>query len=409
MKFKKNETNNAVVTKLTNVRKHINADRLQIATVCGDTVIVGLDAREGDIVIYFDSNLSISLDFLKENNLFSTKERNKDTTKGGFFDKSGRVKPTNLRGERSYGFTTSLETIAKFVGVDVSEFKVDMEFVEINKINICKKYIKTQEKTPGMSGSHKTKLGSIMFKEHWDTKKFKKSVKLIPEGRLIYIEEKEHGTSQRSGFVICKRDTNWLEKALVKFGVKIKDSYWRLLNGTRRTNITRLTEPTIETVRDVVFNKIKDNIKKGEQLYYELSGYDTSGAWIQKNFPYGCEEGKHRDTLYRVTINSIDGDVYDMSREYVYRRAEDLGMNKPHLFEKYYFDGDVDKLINVVDSYTDGRSMINDDTLREGVVVWYENFEGKWTCLKNKSFDFLNFESKAKDKDDYVDMEEMEE
>ncbi|NLE03196.1 MAG: hypothetical protein GX638_00135, partial [Crenarchaeota archaeon] len=76
------------------------------------------------------------------------------------------------------------------------------------------------------------------------------------------------------------------------------------------------------------------------------------------------------------------------------------------LFEKYYYTGDKEELIRKVESYTDGRSMIDTGTLREGVVVWFEDEAGHWTCLKNKSFDFLNFESKQKDDENFTDIED---
>ena len=66
----KSETNNAIITRLCNVRKHSNADRLKLATVLGAQVIVGLEAQEGDLVVYFDSNLRLSHDYLYNNNFY---------------------------------------------------------------------------------------------------------------------------------------------------------------------------------------------------------------------------------------------------------------------------------------------------------------------------------------------------
>lgn len=771
MKIKKGETNNAIVTELKNIRKHSNADRLQIATVCGDTVIVGLDAKENDKVIYFDSNLCLSLDFLKENNLFQKGENNKDNTKRGFFGNQGRVKPTNLRGEKSYGFTISIESITEFVGANVDEFKIGMEFNDINDIYVCKKYINLKQAQKELNQNNNkngvsNKVKTLSFPEHWSTKHFKRCVENIPTDRLLYIEEKEHGclpsnskirmadnslkkikdikkgdmvfgynheekrivktkvlntfingktdewviikyyrdikfkgekrgklictknhkilstnmkykkaenckvgdsvyfelpyfrlteiqkniligkllgdgsfslsnkrqityshgikqkeyfdwtneilndvitqnvdtqisgfgtemyrmnsknnlaieqlvnlvfdndrrlsselvnyitpltfaiwymddgslshnekqkdrasfaicrysdecckiikkcfeqfnidikiykdskgynrgrlnhkdadkffkmirkfipepmqyklpqehrgyyekleaqnkedskkliktkinhiatkksneikystkydfetethnyiaqgllihnSSQRSAYVKYYKDLNWIENILVKLGVKIETMEWLHMNGTRRVNLTK--KPNTNSfykgdMRDVSFNKVKDHLHKGEQLYFEISGYDTTGSWIQKNFPYGCKLGEHITTLYRITMNMEDGKAYDMGREYVYNRAVELGMNKPHLFEKYFYTGNVDELISKVESYTDGKSMVDGKTLREGVVIWFEDKEGKWTCLKNKSFDFLNHESKIKDDENFVDIED---
>ena len=70
----RDESNNAIVVELQNVRTHPNADRLKLATVVGDQVVVGLDAKDGDVVVYFDSNLCLSPDYLHHNNLYSNPE-----------------------------------------------------------------------------------------------------------------------------------------------------------------------------------------------------------------------------------------------------------------------------------------------------------------------------------------------
>ena len=56
--------------------------------------------------------------------------------------------------------------------------------------------------------------------------------------------------------------------------------------------------------------------------------------------------------------------------------------------------------------YTDGKSVMGPDTIREGVAVWFQNNQGRWTCLKNKSPEFLATQSRFKDKPDFVDIED---
>ena len=51
---------NGYITRLKNVRKHSNADRLQIATCFGNNVVVGLDAYEGELVCYFPTDGQLS-------------------------------------------------------------------------------------------------------------------------------------------------------------------------------------------------------------------------------------------------------------------------------------------------------------------------------------------------------------
>lgn len=418
--FKKDEVNNAIVTKLMNVRKHPNADRLQLATVLSTTVVVGLEAQNDDVVIYFDSNLALSPDYLKKNNLYSNSELNEDTTKKGYFGKNGRVKAQTFRGEISNGYVASIDSVAKVADISPDLLTLGIEFQDVNNVNICQKYV---PKTRCSNSSNKTKKNKKKnrkrhvkcdtFVPHWDTKHFARELNNIPEG-MIYIEEKIHGTSARSGNLLVTRNLKWYERFLKKiFKLDINDKYWYPVNGSRRVVLT-FDKDTIQNeyqhstnYRDIIFNKLKPNLNKGEQVYYEIAGYNESGGFIQKDFPYGCKQGEHIAILYRVTQNTEDGKVIDMNREYVYNRADELGLTRPILFEKFYYDGkDVEKLSVKVQSYTDGKSML-DNTIREGVVVWYQKTDGNWTCLKNKSFDFLKKESKLKDDDNYVDEEDQ--
>ena len=156
MKLKKSETNNAIITTLANVREHPNADRLKLATVLGTQVIVGLEAKDGDLVIYFDSNLRLSHEYLHYNNLYSNKEMNADP---GYFGKNGRVRAQRFRGEISNGYVAELSSIdALAVATGITDnnqrvypsfsLKVGDEFTHIDDVEICSKYF--AEKSGGV-------------------------------------------------------------------------------------------------------------------------------------------------------------------------------------------------------------------------------------------------------------------
>ncbi len=72
----RSETNNAIIVVLENVRAHPNADRLQLATVLGTQVVVGMDSKSGDQVVYFESNLRVGHAYLHYNNLYSSADQN---------------------------------------------------------------------------------------------------------------------------------------------------------------------------------------------------------------------------------------------------------------------------------------------------------------------------------------------
>jgi len=391
--FIKSESNNAVVTTLKNVRKHPNADKLQLATVLGDTVIVGLESKEDDLIIYFDSNLKLSKSFLYNNNLYSDKTKNKDTNIRGYFPNSGKVKAQLFRGEKSYGFVAYPEMF-NYIRKDIA-FLDKLEFNKIDNTEICCKYILNVSSCK-LNIKNIKKVPSL-FKEHWDTKQFIRNIDNIPSNRLLYIEEKLHGTSGRIALTQKQKSKSVIRTFLNKLKFDINENQYEYFNGTRRTLLSTDNKDYVNNVREIIFEKIKPNLKKNEQLYFEIVGYDTNGQEIQSGFPYGCRIGEYKAFLYRISINQ-DDNIYEMNREYVYNRAIELGFDTPPLFERYYFIGNKEELISKVELYSKNQSVIDNNTLKEGVVIWYEDFNGKWTCLKYKSFEFLKKESEQLDK-----------
>ena len=74
-----------IVCKLQNVRVHPNADRLRLATVMGSQIIVDLNAKDGDLGIFFGPDGKLSPQHLYNCNLYSNPEMNKDKSKKGYF------------------------------------------------------------------------------------------------------------------------------------------------------------------------------------------------------------------------------------------------------------------------------------------------------------------------------------
>lgn len=134
----------ARVVKLPAPRPHPNANKLQLVTLAGDTVITGMDAKEGATYIYFPVECSINRDYLHWSNSFASANLNADVEKKGFFSDSGRVKAIRLRGMPSQGYIVPASNIADWLksrGVAVSEFPIGAEFDDIEGLEICKKYV----------------------------------------------------------------------------------------------------------------------------------------------------------------------------------------------------------------------------------------------------------------------------
>ena len=402
MEYTKSETNNAIITTLTNVRKHPNADRLKLATVLGTQVVVGLESNEGDIVLYFDSNLCLSNEYLSNNNLYSKPELNIDKTKNGYFDNNGRVKAQKLRGELSNGFVAPPDSLAfiknpsGFVSIPtdmkIGLFSVGTEFTHINDIEICKKYVINSPGISGHSGKKKSGPKSTMFHQHWDTKQLMRELASIPTTSQLYVEEKIHGTSGRTGKVLCDNNKKWWQ-------IWKECQVWKVLSGTRRRDSI---EAHLPGIRREIEGMVAASLHKGEEIYYEIYGYSELSE-IQKGFTYGCNPNVYKVMLYRVTITTPDGYCVDLDRESVYKRAEELSLEKPTLLSIITQSANglmvtpTEKVIELVKSFTMGQSALDPNTLREGVVIWFKSHCGSWTCLKHKSEESLILESKQRD------------
>lgn len=101
--------------------------------------------------------------------------------------------------------------------------------------------------------------------------------------------------------------------------------------------------------------------------------------------------------LYRVTITTTDGFTFDLPRQFVYNRAEQLGLMKPILVEETRINQTSIKntLNRIKNILVHGNSAIANH-MKEGVVVWYQETDGSMNCLKYKSEEFFEHEDALK-------------
>ena len=90
-----------LVTKLQNVRKDENSDRLYLADCFNESVIVGPDMQTGQLVLYLPTDGEIERWFGNEFYLF---RKNEDgTPQGGYIENNGHIRAIKLRGNQSSG------------------------------------------------------------------------------------------------------------------------------------------------------------------------------------------------------------------------------------------------------------------------------------------------------------------
>ena len=438
----------AIVTRLRNVRPHPNADRVQLATCHGNQVVIGLDSLEDHLGVYFPSDGQLSDEFCKTNNLYRDANLNaRPKESGGMFDANRRVRAQRFRGEVSDGFWVPLHYFGfiQVTGLDVEGF----EFDEWKGVPICNKYVNPNTiKIARENQGKKTRKAktSIMFKEHFDTAHFGRNIHEFDYGQHIIITEKLHGTSGRIGNVQVEREHSWLERIATRIGIPVQTLEWKYLNGTRRVVIeeskgSQFHDPTI---RDKAFKLFNGNLRKGETVFFEIVGYESTGATIMPSvdtkglgdkaftkmygdkmtYSYGCESTQSEVYVYRMTLTTEDGQSIDYAWEDVVKRCNEIGVKTvPHIrtltlneleYEcmKTNLTDDVDDrdikehFVQLVEKYGSGTSLLDSRHIKEGVCVRIEGGINNRT-FKFKSFEFKVLEGIVKDSG-VVDAEEAE-
>lgn len=416
----------AKVVQLKGLRKHNNADRLQCVDIDFQTVITGLDAKEGDLYVYFPLECKINKDFLAFTNSFRNKELNKDKEKAGFFEENCRVKAMKLRGEKSCGYIVPANEVFEwaFKREDSSQFlkaNTGYEFDTINGIKLLEKYVVKTREPRSVKEGKKPKISRLVEGQvhlHVDTENLRKNVHKIHPNDTISITYKTHGTSWWVSNVLVKRKLSFVEKILKKLGVKVQEEEYDTLYGSRRVVKNEYLDDPKK--KDHYFGydlwaDIKNSIgeiPKGYTLYGEALGYDRNGAYIQKDYDYGCDEYQMKLEVYRITHTTPDGLVTEFSYPEIKEFCEKVGLTPSHLFFygkawdfkdlKHSITSDEEWRRSFIEELENDYNnkkcfMCKNDVVEEGVVVRKESL---FHCesYKLKSFDFLLHESKQLDK-----------
>ena len=375
------------ITALKNVRKHPNADRLQLADCFGNTVVVGLEYQEGQVGVYFPVDGQLSPEFCKANDLVRRKDENGNAC-GGYLDPDKRnIKAMRLRGEKSDGLFLPLTCFADFC--KISDLKVGDSIDVLNGVEICRKYIpKTKERRVHVGGGNKEAKANFAptFYQHVDTQQLAYNLNAFKAGDIVELTLKMHGTSGRTGYLplVAHHQTLW-DKIFHRPGREVKE--YGYVTGTRRVVLDSKHDGGFyddNTFRLAMAQKFEGKLHKGEVVYYEIVGFVNASTPIMASVPnskisdkeftkqygpmtvfsYGCDpEGDferlaevtgwsdengdpiHSDTsfleprcdvyVYRMTQVNEDGDVVEMSPEQMRLRCDQMGVKCVPVFETF--------------------------------------------------------------------------
>jgi len=422
----------AHIVELSNVRPHSNADRLQLATVLGTTIVVGLNAKNEDKGIYFQNGLQLNQDFAKANDLIRRKNPETGKNEGGMFDENCRVRTQTFRGEKSDGFFIGLGSLENY-GVDpqvIIKLKVGDYFETLDGMPICNKWIPKYTRTksgPGPSGGKAAKKAQYpLFKEHFDTVQSRFVMDQFEPKQHVIITEKLHGTSQRFTNTLTKEPRKGLRR-LVSRLFKFPDFEYKWVDivGTRRVILDSLEKMETgfhgATLRQKASQPFYGLLHKGETVYYEVVGYESEDRPIMgtydnskvskefkqiygKNtvFSYGCEPGESDIYVYRITVTTPDGYQVDLPWEEVKKRCDTIGVKHvPELFsgpisnlgrmgDLILGEGDQtleQSLTAAFDDMASGLSFVDPKHLKEGICIRVDGL-AQPKIFKHKSFEF---------------------
>src|SRR3990167_2340683 len=418
----------AIVCKLTNVRKHPGADRLNLYSILGNQVVVGLDSKDGDAGAYFCVDGQLSDEFAKANDL--VRRKNADgSNAGGMFDDNRRVRTQRFRGEKSEGFFAPLSYF-EYTGYNLSKLKIGDEFDVLNDKPICNKYVTPATLRTQRGSGKQTRANTKWFHKHFETEQFRHYVDKIPAGALIIISEKCHGTSQRTGHVLDELPLpRWKKWINHYFRLSLQPiRKWVYLHGSRNVVLGGgLYDPYYSSqFRARAVGKLEGNLRKGEVVYLEIVGWTNDSTTIMPRhdvtklkdkellkrygkemvYTYGNIAGECSPAVYRISMVNEDGYETELSWSQVQARCGEFGVPcVMQVCQPFIYDGDSGKLRVLCESLCGGVSTWDDRHIREGICIRVEHPQ-MFTILKLKNFEFLAMETVQKDSDDVVDIEE---
>ena len=425
----------AIITRAVNVRKHPNADRLQIATALGFQVIVGTDIQDGDLGVLFPPDGQLSEEFCNVHGLVGSVDPDTGKHIGGFFGKKRRVMEQNFRGVKSEGFWVPASHLL-YTGFNINSLKEGQRIKQdntsdkcfINNHHICNKYYNEATLNAVSNSGGRGRRYTRMFVRHVETQQFRFVLNTLPSG-LVIITEKLHGTSGRTGRVLDEVKLTCWQRLVNKIHPVFKKEDWTILSGTR--NVILTNRPGAPTFYDDESFRAKaeqsmSSLPKGLCVYYEIVGYHSSGLIMPEHdtaslknkelkkmyggymrYTYGCGDGESETYVYRMTITNEDGYVVEVPWFQVKQICRTFGLKHVPELTSLHYRKESSVLQWNVEEYMQGCSVLDDKHIKEGVVVRVEGDDGVTYFAKQKQHDFLVLEGIAKEDDSLIDMEEV--
>jgi hypothetical protein len=391
-------------------------DNLIGYTKFGMQALVSKDTAPG-LYVLFSTEVQLSLEFAKANNLHRDGLLNGDPLKVGYLEDNRRVKALKLRKNVSSCLLMPLDSLNYLIpkGVEPQMLCEGDVFDSINGHEVCRKYVvkETKEHTQGQPKARTRRVDAKVFPEHIDSEQYFRNSHKSPDRAHVVVSQKLHGTSVRYGNVPVLADQTWWEKLLRR----PRRTVHRFVVGSRR--VVKSVDLEAEEgkanwyadgdlwTRYADRQGLADRIPKDHIVYGELVGFTGPGSPIQKDYTYAEDDGHAKLYVYRVAVVTADGRTVDYSSEQMEMFCTEVGLtpvpvlwagphqifSAEHWLEKRYYD-----------DWATGRHNFNRPPVQlsdsklvdEGICIRYDGPHGAY-IVKAKSPSFFEHETKMLD------------
>lgn len=415
----------ARIVELESVSVHPNADKLQVAEVLNTKIVVGLEAKKGDVYVYFPVESQLSERFLWWSSAYSDCSLNKDVTQKGFFGSNGRVRMIKLRGIYSDGYVVPFSSFELFVseeyGVYMSYGVIGRKFDSVCGNIFINKYVpkvmKAREKGHKESKPKFKRLLDHQFAFHGDTENLRTRAFDLNPNDCISITNKFHGCNCIVANILVNRPLSWVEKIAKFFKVKVVEKEYGMIYSSRTVvrnaeghskDGVNFNSSEQKNAWSEVAERIYPLLDKGIRVTGEIIGYDGMKL-IQPDYDYGLTPGNNEFLIFKIDYVNVDGESFTFTFPQVVEYCKMKGLKTVYGYyhglakDLYDIPQDSEWSSNFVKSLSEeflGKRdpLCTKDVPMEGIVVNKE-VPLKWNALKLKDLEFLGLETKMLDEE----------
>lgn len=401
MTFKLTHDNyNATLIKVDKLHDLPNLDKLKAIQYAGFSALVDWSSvKVWDLVLFIPTLTSISPEYLRDHNLYSSKSKNKDTEVSGYFPNSGIVKAIKLKKNISNAFVVKYEDFLKYYGFDhrPNPLEIGMSFNEVDGKVFCFKY---EPPATQSSNPSEKKEDRKYIPEHFDTHQFLREVSNYEDNDQVFITQKLHGTSVILGHTYVGKEFSRLQRLLSRFLNISTSREMGYLASSRRVIKTKNTSANHYYGSDIwseCLKRYEQQIPKNYLIYGEIIGW-VGDTPIQKGYTYNLPTGQWELYVYRVAFINEDGMVVDLSFESMQAFCNQQGFKVVPLLEKATakkIKKDYEKYLDKVYSttYKNAVPLSDKDSVDEGIVIRRDDYPTPYNT-KLKSPLFYEYETK---------------